>query len=102
MTQRFAYGQNEFQSCECPLVAAGLPPDGYHHRKSIAREFDHEVWRLLANKNGIDSPSDVGTVSEELAKQAWQTVIEDLAEHNKPKKLRIAKQARQQLGWNDA
>jgi len=90
--QVFAFGSNHVGSCECPMVAAGLPPSD-EYRRTVARKFDKQVHQLL------DTCRYTGTVSEEIAKQAWNNIIEDFAESQCRRHHYIAKRTAGELGW---
>lgn len=92
--QVFAFGSNHVGSCECPMVAAGLPPSD-EYRRTVARKFDKQVHQLL------DTCRDTGTVSEEITKQAWNNIIDDLAECQYRRQHSIAKRTAEELGWLD-
>lgn len=64
--QQFAYGANTFDGCPCPATAAGYHPEE-NRVTAMAERYDTVLQQ---------SPSDNGTVNEQLAKEAWLEALD--------------------------
>jgi len=92
-TDWFAAGENTVDGVGCPMVTAGISPDGSHAHNTVAGRYDRIVGRML----GCDDRIATVTVNEDTAREAWFEVIE----HRDGKEEDIARNVARELGWLD-
>lgn len=90
----FAYGKDTVGDCECPAVRAGFSPGSGDETTAPAERYD-EVVRELGYDNSFS------TLTEEEAKDAWLTMIDQLKGHYHEdfEGVRAAEEVAETLGW---
>lgn len=92
--RRFAYGYDELHDCACPAVAAGYSPSSADESIEVAEAYDDEIRSLHVEEG-------TGTVSEEVAKAAWQRMVESMQRNCRHEDVAVAREIAERLGWSD-
>jgi len=81
MTDKYAYGDWEFNGEKCPISSAGF--GDYYVATEVGEEYDDILRQVILNSEGA-SPSPKGIVTEDVAKKAWDKLINVLEGYTEP------------------
>lgn len=85
---KYAFGDDRVNHTECPARAAGFAPREGDASTIVAEHFDE----VIENRTGRS----YGTVDEDVAKDAWNRVIEHASTTADRK---VAREIAEELGW---
>ena len=81
MTDKYAYGDWEVKGVKCPISSTGCA--GYDIATELGEEYDEILRQVILNGEGAN-PSPKGVVTEDVAKKAWDKLINILQGYTEP------------------